>query len=144
MAIAPFAQPPTFQTLINLGSADMISFYEKARMLAEGLSFIYGKDYHQKLVEARTRRNTKRTAEPTTKFLMGLIVVAPSGSTLQVTSHVDVFPCAYVHLATVVRPKLCRPLPVCSVVSTAVILGRVLELEESAHKRLYSSSASGC
>jgi len=52
MAILPFAQPPTFETLINLGSADMISFYEKARSLAENFSYIYGKDYHQKLVEA--------------------------------------------------------------------------------------------
>ena len=52
MAIAPFAQPPTLKTLIGLGSADMISFYQKARELAEGFSFIYGKDYHQELVEA--------------------------------------------------------------------------------------------
>jgi hypothetical protein len=52
MAILPFAQPPTFETLINLGSADMISFYQKAKGLAEGFSCIYGKDYHQKLVEA--------------------------------------------------------------------------------------------
>ena len=52
MAILPFAQPPTFETLINLGSADMISFYQRARELAEGFSFIYGKDYHQKLIEA--------------------------------------------------------------------------------------------
>jgi len=52
MAIAPFAQPPTFETLINLGSADMISFYQKARELEEGFIYIYGKDYHQKLVQA--------------------------------------------------------------------------------------------
>lgn len=52
MAILPFTQPPTFETLINLGSADMISFYQKARELAEGFSYIYGKDYHQKLIEA--------------------------------------------------------------------------------------------
>lgn len=48
----PFTQPPTFKTLIDLGSGDMISFYEKARSLAENFSYIYGKDYHQKLVEA--------------------------------------------------------------------------------------------
>jgi hypothetical protein len=30
----------------------MISFYQKARELAEGFSFIYGEEYHQKLVEA--------------------------------------------------------------------------------------------
>jgi hypothetical protein len=52
MAILPFAQPPTFETLINLGSADMISFYEKARTMAENFSYIYGRDYHQKLLAA--------------------------------------------------------------------------------------------
>jgi hypothetical protein len=48
----PFTQPPTFKTLIDLGSGDMISFYEKARSLAENFSHIYGKDYHQKLIDA--------------------------------------------------------------------------------------------
>jgi len=52
MAILPFAQPPTFQTLLKRGSADMISFYQKARELAEGFSCIYGKDFHQNLVQA--------------------------------------------------------------------------------------------
>lgn len=47
-----FYQPPTFKTLIGLSSGDMISFYEKARLLAENFSYIYGKDYHRKLVEA--------------------------------------------------------------------------------------------
>ena len=48
----PFTQPPTFKTLIDLGSGDMIFFYEKARSLAENISHVYGKDYHRKLVEA--------------------------------------------------------------------------------------------
>ncbi|HET9281365.1 MAG TPA: hypothetical protein VFR24_05330 [Candidatus Angelobacter sp.] len=52
MAIAPLSQPPTFKTLIDRGSADMISFYEKARLLAENFSHVYGKDYHRKLVES--------------------------------------------------------------------------------------------
>src|SRR5258708_4471173 len=52
MAIAPFAQPPTFATLIRLGSADMISFYDNAKALAENFSYIYGEDYHQKLIQA--------------------------------------------------------------------------------------------
>ena len=56
MAILPFAQPPTFETLIKRGSTDMISFYEKARSLAENLSFIYGKDYHQKLDSGAVNR----------------------------------------------------------------------------------------
>jgi len=30
----------------------MISFYQKARELEEGFIYIYGKDYHQKLVQA--------------------------------------------------------------------------------------------
>ncbi|MGC2696756.1 MAG: hypothetical protein WA738_13305 [Candidatus Angelobacter sp.] len=52
MAAASFTQPPTFKTLIGLGSADTISFYERARALAENFSYIYGKDYHRKLIEA--------------------------------------------------------------------------------------------
>lgn len=48
----PFTKPPTFKTLIDLGSGDMISFYEKARLLAENVSYIYGKDYHRKLSDA--------------------------------------------------------------------------------------------
>jgi len=52
MAILPFAQPPTFQTLLKRGSADMISFYQKARELAELFSCIYGKDFHENLVQA--------------------------------------------------------------------------------------------
>jgi hypothetical protein len=52
MALLPFSQPPTFNALLSLGSADMISFYESARALAEAFSEAYGEDYHQRLVEA--------------------------------------------------------------------------------------------
>jgi len=60
MAIAPFSQPPAFQTLLRLGSADVISFLRKGPgtggrvqlHLAEGFSCIYWKDCHQKLIAA--------------------------------------------------------------------------------------------
>jgi hypothetical protein len=52
MALLPLAQPPTFKTLLGLGSADMISFYQNARSLAEAFSRVYGDGYHQKLVQA--------------------------------------------------------------------------------------------
>jgi len=30
----------------------MISFYDNAKALAENFSYIYGEDYHQKLIQA--------------------------------------------------------------------------------------------
>jgi len=50
--LMPFAPLPSFDTLSRLGSADMISFYETARSLAEVFSLAYGDEYHQKLVQA--------------------------------------------------------------------------------------------
>ena len=52
MALLPFAQPPTFKTLLRIGSSDMVSFYKNARSLAEAFSRVYGEAYHQKLVQA--------------------------------------------------------------------------------------------
>jgi hypothetical protein len=52
MMLLPFSPPPTFRTLLHLGSADMISFYANLRNLAEAFSRVYGKDYHQKLADA--------------------------------------------------------------------------------------------
>jgi hypothetical protein len=52
MDLLPFLPPPSFQDLLGLGSADMISFYETALTLADAFSRIYGADYHQKLVQA--------------------------------------------------------------------------------------------
>jgi hypothetical protein len=52
MALLPFLPPPTFKTLLKIGSADMVSFYQTARALAESYSLIYGEDYHAKLVQA--------------------------------------------------------------------------------------------
>jgi hypothetical protein len=52
MALLPFAPPPSFVTLVNVGSWEMISFYETVRTLAEVFSLAYGEEYHQKLMQA--------------------------------------------------------------------------------------------
>ena len=52
MELLPFSQAPTFKTLLGLGSADMISFYGNARLLAEAFSRVYGEGYHQKFAQA--------------------------------------------------------------------------------------------
>jgi hypothetical protein len=52
MALLPFATPPSFATLVDRGSSDMISFYENVKTLAEVFSLAYGDDYHQKLMQA--------------------------------------------------------------------------------------------
>jgi hypothetical protein len=52
MALLPFAPPPTFATLVNLGSWEMISFYETVTTLAEVFSLAYGEEYHEKLMQA--------------------------------------------------------------------------------------------
>jgi hypothetical protein len=51
-ALMPFIALPSFRILLPLGSADMISYYEKMRSLAELFSLAYGQEFHQKL--ART------------------------------------------------------------------------------------------
>ena len=52
MTLLPFAQPPTFMTLLRFGSADLISFYQNATALADAFSRVYGENYHQKLLSA--------------------------------------------------------------------------------------------
>ncbi len=52
MAIFPFAEAPSFDSLHRRGSADMIAFYDTARALAEAFSQAYGPVYHQKLTAA--------------------------------------------------------------------------------------------
>ncbi|MCU1255109.1 MAG: hypothetical protein JWM83_1408 [Candidatus Angelobacter sp.] len=52
MALLPFVPPPSFATLIDRGSSDMISFYETVKAMAEVFSLAYGDDYHQKLMQA--------------------------------------------------------------------------------------------
>jgi hypothetical protein len=52
MALLPWTAPPSFKTLLGLGSADMISFYDKIREMAQISSLAYGNDYHEKLVAA--------------------------------------------------------------------------------------------
>jgi hypothetical protein len=51
-AILPFLPLPSFEELLRVGSADMISFYEKMKQQAELFSMAYGEEYHDKLVEA--------------------------------------------------------------------------------------------
>ncbi len=51
-ALLPFLPLPSFESLLRLGSADMISFYEKAKQQAELFSLAYGDEYHEKLVQA--------------------------------------------------------------------------------------------
>lgn len=51
MALLPSTAPPSFRTLLRLGSPDMISFYDKARESAEAFSRAYGEDYHQQLMQ---------------------------------------------------------------------------------------------
>jgi hypothetical protein len=50
MSLLPWTAPPSFKTLLSLGSADMISFYDKIRAMAEIFSLAYGNDYHEKIV----------------------------------------------------------------------------------------------
>lgn len=52
MALLPFAAPPTFATLVDLGSWEMISVYERVKKLAEVFSLAYGEEYHDKLMQA--------------------------------------------------------------------------------------------
>lgn len=52
MALLPLAAPPSFATLVNLGSWEMISFYETVTTLAEVFSLAYGEEYHAKLMQA--------------------------------------------------------------------------------------------
>ena len=48
----PWLAPPSFRKLLRVGSADMISFYDKVRSTAEDFSLAYGDEYRQKLVAA--------------------------------------------------------------------------------------------
>jgi hypothetical protein len=50
--LLPFLPLPSFETLIESGSADMISFYENVKHLAELFSLAYGEEYHDKLMRA--------------------------------------------------------------------------------------------
>jgi len=52
MVLLPFAPPPSFATLVQKGSADMIAFYENMKTMAEIFSLAYGDDYRQKLMQA--------------------------------------------------------------------------------------------
>jgi hypothetical protein len=52
MALLPFAPAPSFVTLVRLGSWEMISLYERVKVLAEIFSLAYGEEYHEKLMQA--------------------------------------------------------------------------------------------
>jgi hypothetical protein len=52
MTLLPFLPPPRFEALLKLGSADMISFYQNARALAQSFSEAYGENFHQQIMEA--------------------------------------------------------------------------------------------
>lgn len=52
MQLFPFLAVPSFRALLGVGSADMISFYDEAKSLAESFSLVYGEGYHQKLAQA--------------------------------------------------------------------------------------------
>lgn len=49
MTLLPFMAPPSFKTLLRLGSPEMISFYDEVRTTAEALAG--GADYHQQLMQ---------------------------------------------------------------------------------------------
>jgi hypothetical protein len=51
-ALLPFAALPSFENLLESGSAHMIAYYEKMASLATLFSLIYGKEYHQKFLQA--------------------------------------------------------------------------------------------
>ncbi|MBZ5531996.1 MAG: hypothetical protein LAO20_11245 [Acidobacteriia bacterium] len=52
MALLPFLAPPSFDSLLRMGSGSMIAFYENAKTQAEAFSHAYGEEYHQKLAQA--------------------------------------------------------------------------------------------
>jgi len=52
MALLPFAEPPSFKSLLAAGSWDMISLYERIQQLAELFSLYFGDEYHDKLTDA--------------------------------------------------------------------------------------------
>lgn len=52
MSLLPWMPPPSFRTLLRMGSADMICFYEQILTNAETFSLACGEDYHQRLMQA--------------------------------------------------------------------------------------------
>ena len=52
MALLPFLPPPSVAKLANVGSTDLLEFYDKMRLTASRLSQSYGDGYHEKMVEA--------------------------------------------------------------------------------------------
>lgn len=50
MVLLPWLAPPSFKSLLKVGSGDMLTFYSKVREMAEIFSLAYGDDYHEKLM----------------------------------------------------------------------------------------------
>ncbi|MBZ5525039.1 MAG: hypothetical protein LAP21_22650 [Acidobacteriia bacterium] len=51
MSFLPFAAPPSFQSLVRLGSMEMVSFYEKIRRKAGDIGAVYGENYKARLTQ---------------------------------------------------------------------------------------------
>lgn len=51
-SLVPFLPLPSFSTLLSVGSADMISYYEKIAALGAAFSLAYGDEFHQRFMEA--------------------------------------------------------------------------------------------
>ena len=48
--LLPFLQLPSFSSLLRVGSADMISYYENITALGETFSLAYGEEFHQRFL----------------------------------------------------------------------------------------------
>jgi hypothetical protein len=51
MRFLPFLAPPSFQSLIQMGSMEIISFYEKIRKRAGDIGGAYGENYQARLTQ---------------------------------------------------------------------------------------------
>jgi hypothetical protein len=51
MALLPLAAPPSFQSLVSMGSLEMVSFYEKMRKRAGDIGGSYGESYQSRLTQ---------------------------------------------------------------------------------------------
>lgn len=51
MSVLPFLAPPSFQSLLQCGSMEMVSFYEKIRKKAGDIGAVYGENYKARLTQ---------------------------------------------------------------------------------------------
>lgn len=52
MSFLPFLAPPSFHSLMRLGSMEMVSFYEKIRKKAGQIGAAYGENYQERLTQS--------------------------------------------------------------------------------------------